>query len=290
EMYQHRLSFDLAIGPAAVESSYFDWLGNTVHAFTVNGFHNAIKIVAQSVLEVDRKHVDLTDASDPFPLAPPSDYTLVDYLNFGGPIVDCPELRALVDSLEIKSGMPIGEIASRMVNAVHDRFVYEQGVTHVASPITDLLAHGKGVCQDFTHLFIGMARLLGIPARYVSGLIHPQVEALRGTTQTHAWCELLFPTHGWVGLDPTNRRQVGNNFVTIAVGRDYRDVPPNKGVFRGGANELMNVTVNSHQLESVPEELAAERVSAIGVPVYPGWGRDRRILSDALQAAQQQQQ
>lgn len=292
EMYQHRLSFDLAIGPAAQVSSYFDWLGNTVHAFTINAFHDVIKIVAQSVLKVDRIAVDLTNTPDHFPPAPPSDYTLVDYLTFGGPIVDCSQLRSLVDSLEIVEGMPLGRAALLMMNTVHDRFTYQQGVTHSASPITDILDHGKGVCQDFTHLFIAMARALKIPARYVSGLIHPIDESnhsLRGTTQTHAWCELFFPNQGWIGLDPTNRQQVDDNYVTIAFGRDYRDVAPNRGVFRGGANETMNVTVHSHRLESVPEELAAERVRAIGVPIYPGWGRERQTLPTAQQAAQQQQ-
>lgn len=290
EMYQHRLSFDLAIGPPTSVSSYFDWLGNTVHSFTVNGFHNIIRIEATSVLEVDRKTIDLMDTNDRWPIEAPADYTLCDYMQFGGPVVDCAELRELVHDLRVRPGTPIGEIAFRMMQSVHDRFIYEKGHTTATSPITDFLRLGKGVCQDFTHVFIGMARALGIPARYVSGIVHPLKEALRGTTQTHAWCELLFPEFGWVALDPTNRRQAGNNFVTLAVGRDYRDVAPNKGVFRGRAVESMAVTVESSLLHQVPEELAAERLRPLPIPVYPGWARDRRILSNAFQVAKSAQQ
>ena len=86
EMYQHRLSFDLGIGPPTGVTSYFDWLGNMVHHFTINGFHERIRIRATSVVETDRKIVDLMQVRDRWPITPPDDYTLIDYLNFGGPI------------------------------------------------------------------------------------------------------------------------------------------------------------------------------------------------------------
>lgn len=290
EMYQHRLSFDLAIGPPTAVTSYFDWIGNTVHHFTINGFHDRIQIKASSVVETDRRIVDLMHTKDRWPVPIPGDYTMIDYLTFGGPIIDCPELRDLVATLNVREGTPLGELAIRALGFVNERFNYEKGVTNAASPISEILTHGKGVCQDFTHLFIGIARALGIPARYVSGLIHPEDAGVRGATQSHAWCELLFPSVGWVSLDPTNRRQSDNHFVTIAVGRDYRDVPPSRGVYRGRASETITAYVESHVLENVPEELAAERVSPIGLPVYPGWSRNRRIHTDDLITAQQQHQ
>lgn len=268
EMYQHRLSFDLGIGPPTALASYFDWLGNTVHAFTVNGFHNQILIRAESVIEVDRRVIDLMDVKDRWPLQPLSDYTLYDYLKPGGPIVDCPELRQLVADLRAKPGIPLGELAVKMLTLLHERFTYEKGHTTATSPITDMLVGGKGVCQDFTQVYIGMARLMGIPARYVSGMVHPLREDLLGLTQTHSWCELLFPSHGWVALDPTNRRQAGNNFITIAHGRDYRDVAPNKGLFKGQARESMTIKIESQVLDTVPDELAAERLRPLNIPVY----------------------
>jgi transglutaminase-like putative cysteine protease len=290
EQYQHRLSFELAIGPPAGVSSYFDWLGNMVHQFTVNGFHDRIQINATSVVETDRQSVNLLGVKDRWPVEPPTDYTLYDFLTFGGPIVDCPELRGAVAELNVKQGTPLGEVAVRMLAFLNEQFVYEKGITDAATPITDVLSHRRGVCQDFTHVFIGIARALGIPARYVSGLIHPEDSGVRGATQTHAWAELLFPSCGWVALDPTNRRQADNYFVTVAHGRDFRDVPPNRGVYRGKADEEIDVQVRSEVLNQVPEELAADRVSAIGLPVYPGWGHDRRSHTSDLISAQQQQQ
>jgi transglutaminase-like putative cysteine protease len=268
EQDQHRLSFDLAIGPRASVNSYFDWLANTVHAFTVNEPHDQIKIVSTSVVETDRQKVEPQRFADTWPITPgDTDYALFDFLNFGGPVCDAPALRDLVKVLGPERGMSLGELALRVIHLIAEKFRYEQGVTTSASPITELLDHGRGVCQDFTHLMIGLARALKIPARYVSGFVHPDRGKFRGYTQTHAWVELLFPSAGWIGFDPTNQCIVGPNFVKVAMGRDYRDVPPNKGVYRGNATESIRVQVKSDELKSVPPELAAERVLALTVPV-----------------------
>jgi transglutaminase-like putative cysteine protease len=289
ETYQHRLSFDLAIGPPTSVSSYFDWLGNTVHCFTINGFHNEIKIRATSVLDVNRSAYHYLDLPDTWPLPKLEDYTLWDYLKPSGPVVDVPQLRELVATLKVTSGTPVGEVADRMLKCLATQFEYVKGITSATSPITEVLTHRKGVCQDFTHLFIGMARSLGIPARYVSGLVHPIDGKLRGALQTHAWCELFFPSQGWVALDPTNKQQAGSNFVTVGLGRDYRDVPPNRGTWRGKGSESIEVTVESQILPQVPDELAAERMQSLAVPTYGGWSRERRAHATDLQTAQQQQ-
>lgn len=281
---QHRLSFTLAIGPPTTASSYFDWLGNTVHAFTVNSFHRQIRIVATSVVETDRLKVQPEKFADRWPIAPDDyDYQTWDFLQFGGPIVDVPALRDLADLLAPEQGMSLGELALRMLHLLADRFEYRKGVTTAASPITDILQHGSGVCQDFTHLMIALARKLRIPARYVSGLVHPDAEKYRGATQTHAWCELLFPSAGWIGFDAANNCMVGGNFVKVAVGRDFFDVPPNKGVYRGSSREAIEVAVHSEELRKVPPELAAERVQSLSIPTF-------RDASSAHQESINQQQ
>ncbi len=105
EIDQHRLSFQLAIGPAAAVGSYFDWLGNTVHTFAVNPFHREIQIVATSVVETDRMVPNIWGITDPWPIRRESlDYSVYDYLQFGGPIVDCPQLRELATSLRPRRG------------------------------------------------------------------------------------------------------------------------------------------------------------------------------------------
>ena len=293
EADQHRLSFDLAIGPAAHVTSYFDWLDNTVHTFTVGPFHNQIRIVATSVVETDRPRPEVHRFADTWPISTGDDYTMYDYVHFGGgPIVDAPKLRELVELLHPTPGASLGELALRMLHLINDKFEYRKGITTAASPITDALETGQGVCQDFTHLMIGMARALGIPARYVSGFIHPEAGRFRGFTQTHAWCELLFPSAGWVGFDPTNNCPVGPHFVKVAVGRDYRDVPPNKGRWQsaGGVKEAIDVRVHSEQLSAMPPELAADRVQSIGIPTYPTGSAVHREMAEHQVEMQQQQQ
>ncbi len=287
EQDQHRLSFGLAIGPPTSVSSYFDWLGNNVHAFTVNASHREIKIVATSVVQTDRPKLELAEVPDEWITGATPDWRVHDYLQFDGPVVNSPLLARLVEQLEPKDGARLGQIVTRMLKLINQKFYYRRGITTSASPITDILEHGQGVCQDFTHLMIGVARKMGIPARYVSGLLHPQAERFRGYTQTHAWCELLFPSAGWIGFDPANNCVVGTNFVKVAVGRHFGDVPPNKGVYRGNANETIEVRVQSEELPSVPAELAAERIQSLPVPIH---GVQPSAHREVLQQQDQQSQ
>lgn len=296
DTHQHRLSFDLSVGPPTSVRSYLDWLGNAVHAFNVAGFHDELRFVAESVVEVDRPETRLELLEDAWPYTPGAvSWDLQEYVAFGGAVVDSLDLRALAGELHARDGEPVGALAQRMLDVLWDKFTYRKGVTTVASPVTEVLAHKGGVCQDFTHVMLALARVLGVPARYVSGLLHNDAFAreddeLRGAAESHAWCELWTPTDGWVGVDPTNCCTVDNRFVSVAVGRDYRDVAPNRGVYRGRADERLRVRVTTRALDEVPEELAAERFGTIGVPVSPGWASDRRLDARALAQAHQQQQ
>ncbi len=291
EQDQHRLSFSLALGPPAPVNSYFDWLGNTVHAFSVNPFHSQIRIIATSVVETSRPRIAPESFADRWPL--PSDvwdYSQYDYLQFGGPVSDCPALRELADMIHPQPGIPLGELALRMLHLINEQFTFKKGVTTVASPITEILEHKGGVCQDFTHLMIGLARAFKIPARYVSGLLHPDAQRFRGFTQTHAWCELLFPSAGWVGFDAANNCMIGENFIKTAIGRDYRDVPPNKGTWRGSAQENIEVSVQTDTLAAIPGELAAERIEQLSIPIFPDGSAAHRELIARQQEHQQQQE
>ncbi len=293
EKHQHRLSFNLAIGPASKVRSYFDWLGNSVHAFSINALHNKIQIIATSIVETSAPPTSLVALPDEWQKDRAHDYSLLDLLQFGGPVVDTPMLRELAASLVSKASssgetVKIGDLFTAMLRTINDDFVYEKGITTSASPITEILAHRRGVCQDFTHLMIGLARALNIPARYVSGYIHPHADRFRGYAQTHAWVELYAPSVGWIGLDPTNNCMVGENFVKVALGRNYQDVPPNKGVYKGDSNEKINVAVESEQLISIPTELAAERTEALNIPVFAG-NIDEQMQQIKQQQEQQQQ-
>src|SRR5688500_9801177 len=158
ETGQHRLSFNLAIGPPTSVNSYFDWLGNTVHAFTVNEPHRQIKIVASSIVETDVAPMDPAELEDAWPLNGQINWRHYDDLAFGGPVVESPLLARLAEQLAPVKGEPIGAIATRMLELINQKFYYRKGITNSASPITEILEHGQGVCQDFTHLMIGLAR------------------------------------------------------------------------------------------------------------------------------------
>jgi transglutaminase-like putative cysteine protease len=134
---------------------------------------------------------------------------------------------------------------------IPDRFEYRPGVTYVGSTVEDLLEGGAGVCQDFAHLGLSQLRGLGIAARYVSGYFYAPAPddagAASAEVQTHAWLEALLPGESgeprWAGADPTNRRLVGPEHVKIGHGRRYDDIPPIKGVFRGGSGSKMESSV-----------------------------------------------
>jgi transglutaminase-like putative cysteine protease len=138
---------------------------------------------------------------------------------------------------------------------VHQSIRYTPGATDVHSDVGQVLKKGDGVCQDLAHVMIGVCRMAGIPARYVSGYIETDSapeEALVGATASHAWLEVLSPNGFWVGIDPTNNQFEGVRHVQIGVGRDYADVPPLKGVFKGPDRQALTVAVRMTRNELTP--------------------------------------
>jgi transglutaminase-like putative cysteine protease len=135
------------------------------------------------------------------------------------------------------------------MDAIPKTLKYENNVTSAYTPLSEPLDLGRGVCQDFAHLFLGTVRALGLPARYVSGYVEGP-----GELATHAWCQVWAGRHGWVDIDPTRETIVTDHHVVTALGRDYADVPPNRGVWRGRADETIAVTVKVEPLERMPAE------------------------------------
>jgi Transglutaminase-like enzymes, putative cysteine proteases len=143
----------------------------------------------------------------------------------------------------------------RELNAgLYHWFEYVPNSTKVDSPIDDALQSRKGVCQDFAHVMIALVRGLGIPCRYVSGYLHhgaaDQDRSAEGAT--HAWVEALLPGLGWVGLDPTNKLMASDRHIRTAIGRDYADVPPTRGVFKGSAASKLTVGVTVSPADTLP--------------------------------------
>ncbi|MFI1773102.1 transglutaminase family protein [Thalassobellus citreus] len=140
---------------------------------------------------------------------------------------------------------------------IYENFKYIQGITDINTPLDDVWQLKAGVCQDFTNVLLQMLRTLGIPARYVSGYICPSNDITRGEGATHAWIEAYIPFYGWLGIDPTNNAIANENHVRLAIGRDYNDCSPVKGVFKGTGEAEMQVTVevktSKHLNDPIPE-------------------------------------
>lgn len=125
-----------------------------------------------------------------------------------------------------------------LMRFVHGFLKYESHSTHVHTHMAEVLKDQRGVCQDFAHLLIGLCRTLKIPARYISGYL-----ATEAASATHAWVEVFIPGHGWRGVDPTHNCQIGDTYVKLGNGRDYADVPPITGTYRGTLDHKMTVEV-----------------------------------------------
>ncbi len=264
---QQCLSFELTTEPRARVMSRHDYLGNVVHHFNIPARHTQLVITAQSLVaqmpaaplalggDAWAELAALVADSDVAEMLMPSHFARPTAL-----------LRDLERELRIERGddplMTLREVSRR----VHDALIYTPQSTKVDSPIDDALEARRGVCQDFTHIMIALVRQLGIPCRYVSGYLYrPRESGVGpGASATHAWAEALLPGLGWVGFDPTNNVVAGDRHIRTAVGRDYADVPPTRGVFKGQADTELAVAV---QVVPAEEGFAADEFQLSTLPL-----------------------
>lgn len=250
---QSCLTFSLTTAPRAATAMHIDYFGNCVHRFNVLNEHRDLRIEADSVVLVQTPP---TPPANGLSLAELEDREddlaeLYDFLAPTGYVPHDPGLGELAAAAERDSNGTCAGFATQAMHHVHRAFRYEKGATHVHSSIHDTLASGAGVCQDFAHILLGVLRMRGLPARYVSGYLVPRrtaepgasVEEVIGGQASHAWTEVFIPDHGWFGLDPTLGAAVGLQHVRAAYGRDYGDVAPIRGVYKGHAGQQMSVDV-----------------------------------------------
>lgn len=241
---QRLLSYDLHTSPHAARHDYHDLYGNAVSVLELVEPHAELVIEAGSVVEtVSRPTPDDEDIGE---LAhAPLVAHLHDFLMDTAYVEVTPELwRCAVDCLPGGvRGLWAG--ASALSDWVHGAFLYEPGATNAHSTVSETLADRRGVCQDFAHVLLGLCRALKIPARYVSGYFFDDTPDLAFPAEeaSHAWVEIFLPHQGWHGLDPTHRRPVDERYVCVAVGRDYGDIRPVSGTYRGADQRSMDVYV-----------------------------------------------
>jgi transglutaminase-like putative cysteine protease len=288
---QRLLRFDVMTTPRARVFAYRDFFGNAVHYFDIPGRHTRLDISAEAAVEVtpadvpDALHTDAWEGIDR--LVATGAYG--DWLAPSRFACETPALKAFADSIGMtrdRASDPL-TLLRRLTSTLYEELSYEPRTTRVDSPIDEALAAKAGVCQDFAHIMTALVRALGIPCRYVSGYLAPRSSGHDRSTEhaTHAWVEALLPEIGWIGFDPTNDTLALERHITVAVGRDYGDVPPTKGVFKGESGSELGVAVSVTRAE-LPAQ-GQDLVPSV-IWIAPGHSEDR--AADAFDQHQQQQQ
>lgn len=271
---------ELRVSPSASVRRYVDGFDNTAHLVTIARPHRFLEVVALGEVQTLLDDPFRIPARRPRPLDP---LEQADYLPPTAMVPRHPELDALAAPYRPSEPDGAFDAVRGLMELVYRTFSYQQHVTNVATTVPDVLAGRTGVCQDFAHVLIGLCRSLQIPARYVSGYIVSEARSQsqsqsqrsgsqrqsqsqsqsgspshgtvasraprRGAGASHAWVEAYTPTHGWRGFDPTNNLLASEHHIKMAIGRDYGDVPPTRGTFRGAADEHLSVEVVARLLD-----------------------------------------
>lgn len=261
---QHRL----IIRPQpAISGRRLDYFGNHLNFFSIEESHRRLVVTATSRVEIRAPNLPDPAASAPWEVirdVVPSDLSKagLEAVQFRVDSAGAFATRNLRDyaGLSFPPGRPILEGAIDLMHRIHSEFKYDTTATTVTSTLADVFRLRRGVCQDFAHVAIGCLRALGLPARYVSGYLRttppPGRPRLVGADASHAWLSVYCGDAGWVDLDPTNDVLPTTDHITVAWGRDYHDVCPIKGVFVGGGQHTMNVSVDVMPAEALSSENA----------------------------------
>jgi transglutaminase-like putative cysteine protease len=254
---QTLLSHSLRITPEPDERTQStDSYGNTIDFFSLQSAHNQLVVMAQS--EVTTRSAVLPLSTITFRYAAGAAYYSAAEFLFASPFVPRHADFVAYARASLLPDVPLHLAARNLMQRIHTEFAYESQSTEVNTPALAALAQRKGVCQDFAHIMIACLRSFGVPARYVSGYLMttppPGAEPLRGSDASHAWVSVYLPdlpgpsaAQRWVDYDPTNNREgwgsPGEDYVSLAVGRDFGDVSPLRGIIHGGAHHVLRVGV-----------------------------------------------
>lgn len=271
--HQTLLSYRLRIVPEPVVLlDALDRFGNTRHQFSLRGAHDSLLVQSESLVQ--------TWAAPPLRERATLAWERVrdrtcdlghggEWLEFAhaSPRIEPGPAFADFARPSFTPGRPIAEAAWDLMQRIHRHMRYESRSTEVDTPALDALRQAKGVCQDFAHILVACCRSLGVPARYVSGYLltqpPPGQPRLVGSDASHAWAAVYCPLQSeaggfWLDLDPTNDRSPGEDYVTVAVGRDFQDVSPLAGLIRGGDDHVLSVAVTV-----LPEERSTQDTDAL---------------------------
>jgi transglutaminase-like putative cysteine protease len=248
--YQKTLSSLIRVIPATRLRRFTDLFQNVTHHFELPDPH--VKLEIESRLRVHNLPLDISDASRAATVDGYNESSIREriwpYLQESIRVSKSPEVWR--ETIDVTRGTPsVYGQACAIMEWIHREFRYAPGSTAVTTHLVETFAIRRGVCQDFTHVMLGMCRTVGVAARYASGyLYNGPKDSLVGAQASHAWCEVYLPEAGWIGFDPTNNNLADERYVKLAVGRDYDDVAPVVGSYRGSGHCRMEVRVEVEKL------------------------------------------
>ncbi|QJC56703.1 hypothetical protein HC248_02013 [Polaromonas vacuolata] len=267
---QQILSHSLSIVPKPAEQrEVTDVYGNSSTFFSLRGEHDRLCVIANSVVKTSAAQpassmtgLAWESVRDQFRYRAGVAYSSAWEFLFASPYVPRDDAFVAFALPSFTTNRPLPEAAHDLMQRIHSSMKYESHSTEVNTPALEALRQGKGVCQDFAHIMVACCRAMGLPARYVSGymLTHPPAGQARliGSDASHAWASVYCPmtdgTSHWLDYDPTNDRAPGEDYVTLATGRDFLDVSPLRGVIRGGAQHILTVAVTVMPLANFADE------------------------------------
>ncbi|GEE02514.1 transglutaminase-like protein [Gordonia spumicola] len=232
------------VSPPARLFRYTDYWGTTVSAFDLHSPHDRLEVVSSAVVETDAENRSDEALSATWERLAGDD-VLDEFDEMLTPTAYVPHRRSLAAfAADVAGDLRPADAVTAIASRVHREMTYEPGTTEVTTAAPDAWRRRSGVCQDFAHITLAMVRSLGIPARYVSGYLHPRPDAGIGDAvdgESHAWVDVW--TGGWWGVDPTNDILITDRHISVGVGRDYADVPPFNGIYTGTAASDLDVSV-----------------------------------------------
>ena len=258
---QKCLSSNIIIEPTPDELTYqTDFFGNTLLFISIYKEHDQLEITSESTVEiVDRSNAEKASASSMVwhefknQVAINSE-VYADVMQYTLPSLHVPYSQTIREFVLdcFPEGATLWTGCQSLMKKIYSSLDFTPGFTTVNTPVESVLVSRKGVCQDFAHLMIACLRNIGLPARYVSGYIEtfppPGKEKLIGSDASHAWVSVYFPEIGWVEFDPTNNLLPSHNHITVAVGRDYFDVAPIKGIIFSSGKQNISVKVDVNRI------------------------------------------
>ncbi len=269
---QRLLSHRLAIEPSPAQRvEQADLYGNVRAFFALDTTHDSLVVTAESVVETSApvlssavaRELPWESVRERFRFRKDALFDPASEFVFPSPYVPRHDDFVAYARASFAPGRPAFDVAMDLTERIHRDFDYDADSTEINTPAAEALAQRKGVCQDFAHIMIACFRGMGLPARYVSGYLltqpAPGQPRLIGADASHAWVSVYLPGEGdgpdsagdWADFDPTNGRQPGEDYVTLAIGRDYSDVSPMRGVLHGGARHTLHVGVTVQPVDEL---------------------------------------